>query len=144
MFLRPSRWMLSPLIATLVACAGGNAAQTPPPSLWGSAWQLIELGGQTVMPDPMATLAFAAEGQVSGQGSCNRFFGPVDIKGDRLSFGPLGSTKMACIGGASQQEARYLGALHKAQRYEVKDGMLLIHVEGMSQPLRFTRSTRPQ
>ena len=48
--------------------------------------------------------------------------------------------KLVAVRGVSQQEMRYLGALQKAQRYEVKDGSLLIHVEGMDQPLRFSRS----
>jgi heat shock protein HslJ len=50
------------------------------------------------------------------------------------------STKMACIGGASEQESRYLGALQKAQRYEVQGDTLLIHAQGMDQPLRLVRT----
>lgn len=129
------------LTGTLGACAG-NVSQPvlTPEILWGSEWQLQDLGGQAAMAQPAATLAFPQPGQAAGHGSCNRFFGTVEIEHDRIRFGPIGATKMACMGGASQQETRYLGALQKAQRYEVKDGSLLIHVEGMAQPLRFSRS----
>lgn len=129
-----------PLIAALAGCAAGGMAQTAPEPLWGSEWRLQELGGQPAMAQPAATLAFPQPGQVAGHGSCNRFFGTVEIDRDRIRFGPLVATKMACMGGASQQEMRYLGALQKAQRYEVKDAALLIHVEGMDPPLRFSRS----
>ena len=130
------------VVGALGACAGTptpsqGAAPTP---LWGSEWRLQDIGGQAALPQPAATLAFPQTGQVAGHGSCNRFFGPVEIDRDRLKFGPLASTKMACMGGASEQEARYLGALQKAQRYEVKGDTLLIHTQGMDQPLRFVRT----
>jgi heat shock protein HslJ len=137
------RWVqVLPLIAALAGCAAGSTTQTAaaPVPLWGSEWRLLELGGQAAMAQPAATLAFPQPGQAAGHGSCNRFFGTVEIDRDRIRFGPLAATKMACMGGASQQEMRYLGALQKAQRYEVKDTTLLIHVEGMDQPLRFSRS----
>jgi heat shock protein HslJ len=135
------QWL--PLIAALSGCAVGNT--TPPPSLWGSEWRLQDLGGQVVLDQAIATLAFPQAGQTEGQGSCNRFFGSVEIEKDRIRFGPLGATKMACPGGASQQESRYLGALQKAQRYEVRgDNTLLIHTEGMDRPLRFTRTAPRQ
>ena len=122
---------------TLGACAAPSPAPEP---LWGSEWQLQSIAGQVALPQPAATLAFAQPGQVAGQGSCNRFSGTVEIEKDRLKFGPLMSTKMACIGGASEQESRYLGALQKAQRYEVQGDTLLIHAQGMNQPLRLVRT----
>jgi heat shock protein HslJ len=142
---RPNRFLslaVLSIASTLGACAtGGTSAPTAAPQpLWGSEWRLQDLGGQSVLPQPAATLAFPHSGQAAGHGSCNRFFGSVEIDHDRLKFGPLASTKMACLGGASAQEARYLGALQKAQRYEVQGDTLLIHVQGMDQPLRFVRT----
>jgi heat shock protein HslJ len=52
----------------------------------------------------------------------------------------MGSTKMACMGPANGQETRYLAALQKAERYEVQGRTLLIHVQGMNQPLRFVQT----
>jgi len=121
--------------STLGACAAPAPAATPEP-LWGSEWRLQSIAGQAALPQPAATLVFPQPGQAVGHGSCNRFSGVVEIDRDRLKFGPLMSTKMACIGGASEQESRYLGALQKAQRYEVQGDTLLIHAQGMDQPLR--------
>lgn len=125
------------IAGTLGACA---APATAPEPLWGSEWRLQSIAGQVALPQPAATLVFPQPGQAVGHGSCNRFSGSVEIDRDRLKFGPLMSTKMACIGGASEQESRYLGALQKAQRYEVQGDTLLIHAQGMDQPLRFVRT----
>ncbi|MDQ7743341.1 META domain-containing protein [Hydrogenophaga pseudoflava] len=124
---------------TLGACAAPAPAPAPEP-LWGSEWQLQSIGSQAALPQPAATLVFAQTGQAAGHGSCNRFSGTVEIDRDRLKFGPLMSTKMACLGGASEQESRYLGALQKAQRYELQGDTLLIHAQGLDQPLRLVRT----
>ena len=128
------------LAGTLGACAGAGPGAAPEP-LWGSEWRLQAIGNQPALPQPAATLAFPQAGQVAGHGSCNRFFGTASIDRDGMKLGPLASTKMACPGGASEQESRYMGALNKAQRYEVQGDTLLIHAQGMDQPLRLVRTT---
>lgn len=129
------------LLATaLGGCTGaGTPPADPPVSLLGSEWRLQDIGGQAVPAQPAATLAFPQAGQVAGHGACNRFFGPVTIERERLSIGPLASTRMACMG-TMEQESRYLGALQQAQRYEVQGEVLLIHTQGMDRPLRFVRT----
>lgn len=138
--LRPHRFHLLAaltLASTLAACAAPSPAPEP---LWGSEWQLQSIAGRAALPQPVATLAFPRVGETAGHGSCNQFAGTVEIDRDRLRFGPLMSTKMACAGGASEQESRYLGALRNAQRYEVQGDTLLIHAQGLDQPLRFVRT----
>lgn len=142
MSLRTTRFFSIATLAiagTLGACAAPAPPSAPEP-LWGSEWRLQSIAGQVALPQPAATLVFPQPGQAVGHGSCNRFSGAVEIDRDRLTFGPLMSTKMACLGGASEQESRYLGALQKAQRYEVQGDTLLIHAQGMDQPLRFVRT----
>ena len=63
--------------------------------------------------------------------------GPAEMSGDKIKLGPLAGTKMMCDPGASDQETTYLKALQSAQRFEVKDGKLLIYVAGSDAPLRF-------
>ncbi|MDP2407354.1 MAG: META domain-containing protein [Hydrogenophaga sp.] len=121
---------------SLAACAGQPAA----PSLTGTEWRLEALGDSAVMERSQATLAFPETGQVAGNGSCNRFFGSVRIAQGQIGFGQMGSTKMACLGPANEQETRYLAALQKAERYELQGRTLLIHVQGMAKPLRFVQT----
>ena len=135
-FVRPFAWFAISL--SLAACAGQPAA----PSLTGTEWRLEALGDSAVMERSQATLIFPEAGRVAGNGSCNRFFGSVRITQGHIDFDQMGSTKMACMGPANEQEARYLAALQKAERYELQGRTLLIHVQGMAQPLRFVQ-TRP-
>ena len=136
-------WLAVPLWLGLQACSpiAMNANATPataaPAPLWGTEWRLQSLGDQAVMANSSATLAFPEAGRVGGNGSCNRFFGSVSIELNRITFSAIGSTKMACMGGASAQESAYLAALHKAERFERQGDTLLIYAKGMDKPLRF-------
>jgi len=107
----------------------------------GTSWVLEEVGGVPVVQRGRATLSFAESGRASGNGSCNRFSGTATIAGDSLSFGPLLSTKMACVEDAlTNQETRYLASLGSARRYAIAGDTLRIYVAGGGE-LRFARAT---
>jgi putative lipoprotein len=112
-----------------------------PDQLWGTSWLLEDIGGTGVIDGAQATLEFPEVGKVAGRGSCNRFFGSVEVTGQSIVFGQLGSTRMACPEAVMNQEAKYLKALQDAERYGFDGAFLLIHTRGMEQPLRFTRHT---
>lgn len=54
----------------------------------------IRQGG--VIDRLQTVLEIAADGRVSGTGGCNRISGKATISGDRIAFGPVASTFMAC------------------------------------------------
>jgi heat shock protein HslJ len=130
----------------LVSCASRKpaspAAQVTAPStaigLPGTEWHLEDLGGVGVLEHVEATLAFPETGKAAGNGSCNRFFGAVEISGESIKFGPLASTRMACPDAISNQEAKYLKALEGAERVTREGSHLTIYCKGMDKPLRFT------
>jgi len=137
-------------VVALILCACNSSekqavkAATPaaPFSLVGTEWMLADLAGTPVIADSKASLTFLEVGRAAGNGSCNRFTGSVTITGDALKFGPLASTRMACMdGGVSAQEDAYLKALAAANRYEYRDPELRIYATGYDKPLRFTRSS---
>lgn len=86
-------------------------AGVAPSGILGTAWLLEDLGGIGVLDGAQATLEFPDPGKAVGSGSCNRFFGPVQISGESIAFGPLGSTRMACVEAVMMQEGGYLKAL---------------------------------
>ena len=131
--------LLLPVFAGLVACTM-PAAPGATPSLVGTEWRLQELGGAPALANVQATLAFPEAGRVAGFGSCNRFFGTYTLVQDKVAFGQMGMTRMACMGPAGEQETRYMAALQKAQTLRVDGSTLLIAVEGQDKPLRFARS----
>ncbi len=109
--------------------------------LAGTGWRLEDLGGAGVLDRVEATLEFPEEGRAAGNGSCNRFFGTVEMKGETISFGPLASTRMACAEATSNQEAKYLEALQSAERFTLDGSTLSIYSKGMEKPLRFVRKS---
>jgi len=101
-----------------------------PAAITGTTWHLraYNNGKQAVVSvlngtDP--TAVFGTDGQVSGNATCNTYFGPYTITGSTIKVGPLGSTLMACPDAAQQaQETQFLAALQAATTYEVR-GLVL-------------------
>lgn len=132
-----TRRLLLALPLAAAGCAGMSAA--PAPVLVGTEWRLESLGGREVPAASAATLSFPESGRVAGNASCNRFFGTYTQTGQKISFSQMGSTRMACIGPAADQEGRYLAALQKATAFEVEGSRLTIRLFGQEAPLRFSR-----
>ena len=111
------------------ATAEGAAAAGSSP-LEGSTWVLGSYMGAegsmvTALPDIEATATFL-DGQVSGMGSCNRYFGSYEVDGSSLSFSPLGSTMMACQPEVMEQEAAFLAAMGSSVAFEISNDQLLL------------------
>jgi heat shock protein HslJ len=120
------RWGLIAMAATACATTRGSDAQQ---QLAGKDWRLIELSGRAAVPSELSrrpSLRFAIDsGRVSGSGGCNRMSGPVTIDGDRIQFGALAATKMACADNAlNRQEMEFFQALDDADRFAVSGDTL--------------------
>jgi heat shock protein HslJ len=128
------------LISLLVGCTlppqMADALQKGTMNLDGTTWTLVELrqgqgdsaSARDLLPDDTVTLDFA-EGKASGNGTCNRYSGSYEVDGERLSFGPLAGTMMACPG--LNQETAYLEALETVAAYRVDgDQLVLLDAEG--------------
>ena len=141
-------------LATLVlailmtgALAGGATAQSaapsatpaPIPQLTDTEWLVTQafMGGSMVsVPAGVIATLYLSDGQATGSGGCNRFFGsytasnPTAASGD-LVFGPIGSSLMACPDPAGTAEAAYLAALATVASYVVDgNGLTLSDASG--------------
>ena len=87
------------------------------PELAGSEWRPQEIGGAQVPPEPEIFVRFGSEGRLEGHGGCNRFFGSYRLSGDKIEFGPIGATRMACPEPVMDRENRFLRELGRAQRF---------------------------
>jgi heat shock protein HslJ/uncharacterized membrane protein len=105
--------------------------------LLGTAWQLEDLAGAGVLDRVQATLEFAEQGRVGGQGSCNRFNGVVTIEDDSMRFGGIAATRRACPEAVMRQETAYFAALQDAERYKREGEALRIYAKDRAAPLRF-------
>lgn len=115
-----------PASLLLVQTMDKSADDTSSISLAGTEWRILELNGNRADPEVMSTLAFGADGAVSGNGGCNTFRGEVAIEGTAMKFGRLASTMMACEGAKSTQEALFHAALSQTVSYSVRNGALAL------------------
>jgi dipeptidyl aminopeptidase/acylaminoacyl peptidase/heat shock protein HslJ len=131
-------WEMGSWFDKYVKNAGAQSTTSPgaaapgTSALSGTSWQLE--GNQRV------TMQFDSTGRVAGRGGCNGYTGRAAIEGDKLSFGPMASTQMACPGDAMKQEQEFLAALGKAERYLLVGGALVVFSQGSNQPMRFVKA----
>jgi len=93
--------------------------------LAGTSWDVISVNNGneavvSVLGGTELSLGFDDEGMVTGAAGCNDFFGPYEVTGDEISFGPLGATRKTCPDpeGVMVQEGQYLAALDRAATFQ--------------------------
>jgi para-nitrobenzyl esterase len=99
--------------------------------LEGTYWKALELAGRTIgAQDPRreAHLQFQA-GRLSGSDGCNRIRGSYQRDGDRVTFGQVAGTQMACLNPAGT-EAPFRDALGKTARLSIEGDRLQLFDAG--------------
>lgn len=87
--------------------------------LAGSAWEVVEVGGEPVPGDgPAPWLVFGPIGRVAGHAGVNRLAGPYAASGGVLRVEPLIATRMAGPRARMALEARLLGVLSRPVPFE--------------------------
>ncbi|WP_076540798.1 META domain-containing protein [Shewanella sp. UCD-KL21] len=107
--------MFKPLFGACFVIFGLSACQSTPPqveavNLLGS-WHIETALSNPVIDNSPAQITFAEEGKLSGNNSCNRFFGDYSQQQDLLSLTPAGTTRMACVEVLMQQEQDIMKAM---------------------------------
>ena len=103
-------------------------------------WVLIQLNGKTQQDQNVYITFSAHDNSVNGNSGCNRFFGPVKIGKEDISFDQLGSTRMYCSPDLNKLENEFLstlGAKHlrfdiAEQTFNVYNGDKLVAMFGMN------------
>jgi heat shock protein HslJ len=118
----------------LTACATGGRGQ--PAVLEGTTWRIVQVDGAEVRRTDDLNMAphlriLSAEGQVHGATGCNRFSGRYMADGTSVRFGPLATTRMACVDGSlAAQESRILDVLNATDGYRIDGRWLWLMVGG--------------
>jgi putative lipoprotein len=108
-----------PLQPEIVVERAANQAPDEPTPIGKWLAESIRSGG--VIDNLQSTIAIAADGAVAGKGGCNSFGGKATIEGDKIGFGALAATRMACPPAIMDQESKFLGALNDAKRWLIDD-----------------------
>jgi heat shock protein HslJ len=113
---------------------GGTMLFSPMPSraLTGTAWQVTGVnngqgGVVSVPPDTQLTMMFGDDGNVSGNTGCNLYHGSYTVGEAALAFGPLSSTRKACLSdAAATQERAFLAAVSRTSTYSLGSNRLTL------------------
>ena len=134
--------LLPILLVFLAGCATSAPADTPSRSIANSSWEIMEIDGLAVPEredQSRFRLAFRAD-RVSGRAGCNSFTGPYSHTGDRLEFGTLAATRMACPEPYMEYERRAFAILRGNLQIRFEDAGLLT-LSGPAGTLELRRSS---
>lgn len=117
----------------LSGCAGEPAA------LLHGDWRVEKIGGAAIVAKSKPTLSFDSNRGISGNGSCNRFFGQVSLTGEGLKISGIASSMMMCDDPVMKQERGLLAALESARRFQIGSGGRLLLIGDKGEPLVVAR-----
>ena len=147
------RWGLAAVIvpvalfAALLPACGGNdsggsgSASQDPAALEGASWvltQYIAADGTQQIIDIGVNAKFDGS-NVSGSSGCNTYHGSYTATGNKISFGQLASTQMACPGDVMAVETQYLKLLSEAATYEISGVSMSMSNAGGTPTLQFSK-----
>lgn len=98
-----------------------------PTPLIGTRWQLTTFNnGRQALVSVLAgteiTLELNENGTLSGSDGCNRYMSGFVVESDRLTIGPIATTRKACHGpeGVNEQAMQYAAALGTVTGYRIE------------------------
>lgn len=116
--------------AVLYGCSStGKLKMVDPAKVENKSWVLVSMNGEPVT-DARVTLEFSPttplQGRVSGRAQCNGYFGGYQVEENKISFTPMGATRMACPPPLMGQESEYLGAFPELDSLKIEDSSLVL------------------
>lgn len=107
-------------VLAFALCLASPALAEDPPMVDGP-YAVTEVQGQ---PATYAAILSFAEGQLTGNGPCNRFFATLVQDGANLRISDLGSTRRTCPD--LDAEAAFFALLAQVTRQERQDGQITL------------------
>ncbi len=89
-------------------------------TLLEGAWLVTALDGKPPVEDTTPSITFE-EGRVTGNTACNSYTGSYTLSPERLTIGPLATTRRACPENIMAQESALLEVLGAIDRFEALD-----------------------
>ncbi|HTH36648.1 MAG TPA: META domain-containing protein [Pyrinomonadaceae bacterium] len=129
------------LILTFAILLLGNlGALAGPADIDGIQWTLTYANGRDVSSS-IAYFEIDRNGsRFTGSTGCNRMFGNVAVRGQKIDFSAIGSTKMMCkLPAGSVSETAFLNALDKADKFARNANVLYVFDRQGRTILRFKR-----
>jgi copper homeostasis protein (lipoprotein) len=130
---RIATFALKGLIVLLPACASAPALDAPVTPLLNTYWQLSSLGSTAVpagaaQREPHLSLK-EQDHRVAGSLGCNAMNGSYTLDGGHLTFGPMISTRMACLKGMDIEHG-FADALRNSASWKIAGSRLELYDAG--------------
>ncbi|MGB3713334.1 MAG: DUF4377 domain-containing protein, partial [Candidatus Promineifilaceae bacterium] len=107
------------LLLKEVSKTPAEMAEEEQENVTGTIWAATTINSKPVLEGSEVLLGIAP-GRIGGMSGCNTYFGPVEVDRNKVSVGPLSSTRMACAENIIEQEGYYLTALESAATVDVE------------------------
>lgn len=142
--MKPIALLFTLFCLTIVSCNSNKSALKANAALEGS-WQLNYISGPRIAfdglyPNKKPSITFdLKENRVSGNNSCNQYFGGLLLDGYKINFKDtkMGMTMMACPG---EGENVYMKTLEKIDSYSIsEDGKTMNFIMGDIAMMRFEK-----
>jgi heat shock protein HslJ len=112
-------------LLTIAALLLASSLALAAPSLLGQ-WRIVAIAGVEKVDMARTRADFAQNGRYASTIGCNRIAGKAIVSSDRLSFGPMMTTRMACPDPLDRVERAYLAALQAVRGYRFEGGKLAL------------------
>jgi putative lipoprotein len=143
-FINDVRHALDPLTAgpqTIVVKMVRQSGAAEELTIFERDWVAEAIDGAAAHDKARPTLRIGKDGKVSGRGGCNGFFGSAKVDGQKLAFGQIGSTEMACEQAVMDQEHSFHQALERAASFRIVEGKLVLADKDGKDIVRFTAAS---
>ncbi len=131
-------FFLLALFFAIISCTASREPQVITRlSLFDTTWNLVEINQKTIdiaKATKTPRIQFSKKDmKATGNNGCNSFFANFDTVEQRLNFGPVGSTRMACQNWM-ENEMAFLAMLQATQGYAI-NGYTLVIMDGNGQEI---------
>ncbi|MGB1271893.1 MAG: META domain-containing protein [Endozoicomonas sp.] len=116
--------------AVLYGCSStGKLKMVDPAQVEKKSWVFVSMNGEPVAY-ARVTLKFSPttpqQGRVNGRAQCNGYFGGYQVEDNKISFTPMGATRMVCPPPLMEQESEYLGAFSELDSLNIEGSSLVL------------------
>jgi heat shock protein HslJ len=117
------------LISSFLAACSMQPKKTFQDELIGN-WRIEVIKNRPVVDFSAASLRFNADGELSGNASCNGLSSNYIIDGNKVSLKAAAVTRKMCLDALMEQESRMLAAMKDVRTARIKNAMLYLEGEG--------------
>ena len=119
--------------------AVGTAGMTMGADLAGSEWRPSFLSLAEIPSGIHMVVQFKPDGEISGNGGCNQFFGGYTVSGNDIKIGPIASTRKGCPGLLLAETALF-ATLEAAKSFEQHGATLVLFDAAGAKLAQFVRA----